>query len=232
MDEPDITSPIDWGRFWTESDGDRRRSAHVGQYGKADVLSSFFESRTLPDSFASVGCGPAACPIALAERYPELAVYGYDAAPSAIQAARETVERRDLEKVSLDVAKLPKLDVEPRFDVVYCYATLHYVADVASALEALFDHVADDGVLLFNYPNRHTRATYRRLASGEADRPLPDDAGAFRERYRLVFEGENLLSYDRIESILDRRPRSVWSVVDPPDAPWIGRDNPFVFVPR
>ncbi|WP_290813882.1 trans-aconitate 2-methyltransferase [Halovivax sp.] len=230
MSESDLTTPFDWHRFWTEADGDRRRSAHVGQYGKADLLAQFFETRGVPDSVASFGCGPAACPIELATRYPETAVHGYDAAPSAIAEARERIADRGLENVTVAVDHLPEPNVDRSFDLVYCYATLHYVDDVETALRELFARVADGGHLVFNYPNRLTLSTYRRLVRGEADRPLPGDPDDFRERYRLVFAERNLLSYDRVETILGRRPRSFWSVVERPDAPWIGRDNPLVYV--
>ena len=232
MTEPESTTPIDWHRFWTDADDDRRRSAHVGQYGKAELLASFFDEYGVPDSFAAVGCGPAGCPIELAKRFPNTAIYGYDAAPSAIEEARERIVEEGLENVTVAVDRLPQMNVERRFDVVYCYATLHYIADAETALRELFDRVGDGRHLVFNYPNRLTLATYRRLLGGDTERPLPGEPDDFRERYRLVLDERNLLSYDRIESILGTRPQSVWSVVDQPDAPWVGRDNPLVYVSK
>ena len=179
MTEPESTTPIDWHRFWTDADDDRRRSAHVGQYGKAELLASFFDEYGVPDSFAAVGCGPAGCPIELAKRFPNTAIYGYDAAPSAIEEARERIVEEGLENVTVAVDRLPQMNVERRFDVVYCYATLHYIADAETALRELFDRVGDGRHLVFNYPNRLTLATYRRLLGGDTERPLPGEPTTF-----------------------------------------------------
>ena len=65
---------------------------------------------------------------------------------------------------------LPEPEVDRRFDLVYCYATLHYVEAVERALRALYELVRPGGHLVFNYPNRLTRAEYRRLSSGDAER--------------------------------------------------------------
>jgi len=210
---------INWDRFWADAEGDRRDSAHVGQYGKAALLERFFEAVGDPDSFASVGCGPAAVPLALAERT-DADIYGFDAAPSAVEQARQRARERGVaSETTVSVASLPGLDPGRKFDVVYCHATLHYVADVERALRALAGATAPGGHLVFNYPNRLSRARY--------DADLESDEA--RERFRLVLDGENLLSYDRIRSLLGSEPRSYWSAVDAPDEPWTGRQNPCVY---
>lgn len=230
--DPTHEDAIDWHSFWNEADERRRKSAHVGQFGHADVLEAFFEHTRRADSLASFGCGPAAPSVELAARHPEMDVFGYDVAPSALEAARERAREMGVENVAFERRTLPAVDVERRFDLVYCYATLHYVDDVETALRNLHERVREDGYLAFNYPNRLTLATYRRMVAGESELSLPGDPEAFRERFGLVFAGRNLLSYDRIHEVLGRWPRSVWSAIDASeDAPWVGPHNPFVYVP-
>ena len=181
----DSTHPetIDWNEFWTEAEGDRRRSAaltgrrtcwRASSSGPASPATS---GRSAADRPRSFGCGPADPEFELGERYPDLTAYGYDTAPSIVEANREKAAEGGVENVSFDVATLPDVDV---------------------------DH----------------------------DGPPIGDADAFRERFGLVFAGENLLSYERIHDVLGTWPRSFWSAVEAPDEPWYGRSNPYVYVPK
>lgn len=220
-----MTGPIDWDAFWRDADEARRATATPGAHGKADHLARFFDHVGVPNDLASVGCGPAHAEFALADRYDSLEVYGFDAARSVVEQNRRRAADEGRGDVRFAVAALPELGIDRRFDLVYCYATLTYVADVESALAALHGLVRPGGYLVFDYPNRHTRATYRRHLREET---VPDPAW-FRERWRLVLDGENLLSHRRIHDVLDRWPRSLYAAIDRTDAP---RDSPCVFVPR
>lgn len=228
----DETHPqtIDWHRFWNEAEGDRRASASPGAYGKADLLSRFFEQVGAPGDLASFGCGPADLLFGLAERYPDLALYGYDAAPSIVEASRERAAGEGID-VEFSQGVLPDLMVDRRFDLVYCYATLHYVEDAERALRNLYARVRDGGHLVFNYPNRLTPAEYQRIMAGDVE-GVEVDPEAFADRFRLVLDRENLLSYERIQEVLGSWPRSYWSAVDAPDERWTGRANPCVYVPK
>ncbi|WP_255151680.1 class I SAM-dependent methyltransferase [Halorarius halobius] len=210
---------IDWNRFWTDAEGDRRASAAVGQFGKADLLDRFFERVGVPDSFASVGCGPGAVPLAVARRHPA-DVYGYDAADSAVEQARAAVREAGVD-ATFETAALPAFDPGRRFDVVYCYATLHYVRDVEAALSALFAATAPGGHLVFDYPNPATREQY-------AD-DLDDDG---RERFALVLSGESVLTREDVEAALDAPVHDYWDAVDAPDEPWTGPHHPCVYAKR
>lgn len=218
-----VPGTIDWDAFWREAEGDRRRSANVGQYGKAELLDRFVERVSPVEDVASIGCGPAEPLFDLAESDPDIAFYGYDAAASIVEENRERSTDANLENLSFSVDRLPDLRTDREFDVVYCYATLHYVQDARRAVVELYDRVKDGGYLVLNYPNRLTRGTYRREFA---------DDDAFRERFALVFAGENLLSYRQLRDLVGRWPRSYWSAVDAPDEPWTGRDNPCVLVPK
>lgn len=220
MEDSPHVREFDWSTFWTEAGADRRRTAHVGQFDKAELLERFFERTGVPDSLASFGCGPAACPFEIAERYPEMDVYGYDAAETVIEEDTKRAREAGLENIEFGVERLPDIETTRTFDCVYCYSTLHYVRDATAALHALYGRVAEGGFLVFNYPNRFTRAKARREIDDERR----------RERYAHVLAGENLLSYGEIRDILGAVPRSYWSLVDARDKPWVTRGNPCVYV--
>ena len=121
MTGPTHSDTTDWCRFWTDAEGDHRESARPGRtHGMADLLDRFFEradwtdrhdrndlpdrsdrsdppdSLDRPNSFAAVGCGPADCPLELADRYPDLDVSAFDATEPAVREARERASERDL----------------------------------------------------------------------------------------------------------------------------------------
>ena len=247
MTDPTHSHTIDWHRFWTDAEGDHRESARPGRTnGMADLLDRFFEradwadrhdqydlpnqsdrsdppdSLDRPNSFAAVGCGPADCPLELADRHPDLNVFAFDATEPAVREARERASERDLSNVVVESATLPEFDPGRSFDVVYCYAVLHYVEAVERAIRNLYDAVAPGGHLVFSYANRITRAEWDRESTGDgvlADRPQ------FRERFALLLDGKNLLSYDAITEELGTRPRSFWSTADAPDY-WAAEESP------
>ena len=202
---------FNWHRFWTKATGIRRQSAHVGQFGNPDLLGRFFEETGMPDDFAAFGCGPADGPWELASRYPDLSVFGYDIAESAIETAKTSADAPELSNVSFAVDSPKPLDRS--FDIVYCYATLHYIEEIETPIQALYDRTRADGYLIFNYPNRYTLAVNRRILRGDADRPLPLEPADCRDRFAHVFEEANLHTYDHIEEILGTRPRRFWSRV-------------------
>ena len=227
----------------------------MGAYGKADLLASFFEDRGVPDDFASVGCGPADCPLELAERFPEMDVFGYDAAESVVRENRERIGNDQIESdqiesetndgetsdgetsdeesidddttdrgnVTFEVAALPGFDVDRRFDLVYCYATLHYVRDVERAVRNLYDRVRPGGHLVFNYPSETTREFYHDQF---------DDEEAFRDRFQLVFDGENVTSAAEIENLLDANVHDYWDAVDADRDVGAAPPNPCVYVEK
>lgn len=227
---------INWDAYWREGrEADTDFPANVGAYGKADLLADFFEERGFPDDFASVGCGPADCPLELAERFPQMDVFGYDSAESVVRENRERVESETIDGESIDdktsdygnvafeVATLPDFDVERQFDFVYCYATLHYVRNVKRAIRNLYDHVRPGGHLVFNYPSDTTREFYHDQF---------DDEEAFRDRFQLVFEGENVTSTAAIENLLDASVHDYWEAVDADRDVGAAPPNPCVYVEK
>jgi trans-aconitate methyltransferase len=222
---------IDWDAYWREGrEAEADFPANVGAYGKADLLADFFEDRGTPDDFASVGCGPADCPLELAERFPGIDVFGYDAAESVVRENRERIDGETIDdgtidrgNVTFEIATLPDFDANRRFDFVYCYATPHYVRDVERAIQNLYDHVRPGGHLVFNYPSDTTREFYHDQFYDEEE---------FRDRFQLVFEGENVTSAAEIENLLDANVHDYWKAVDADRDVGAAPPNPCVYVEK
>jgi SAM-dependent methyltransferase len=224
---------IDWDDYWTDADGDDREDAAPSARHVVDPLLELLDRRGAPDSLADVGCGPAAVPFAVAERFPGADVVGYDAAPAVLDRNRERAaeEGRD---VDFERAVLPDFDPGRTFDVVTCTYTLVYVADGERALANLYDAVAPGGVLVVTYHNRMAAAHFRRVAADPHEH-LPEDGpfdpDRYAERFELLLEERSTLSYDAVHDALGTWPRSVFSAVDAEPYP-AHRHNPLVYVPR
>jgi len=207
---------MDWERFYREADYDR--CAYLAGEEMADLLARFVErvagdaADGRPADLASFGCGPAVVPFALAERFPDLSVYGYDLSETVVRDNRRLAGEADLDNLHFAVDELPGLTTDRRFDVVYCVATLYFVADPEAALRALSDRVRPGGYLVVNYPT----AELQRAVREEFDERK-------REAFHLVRDGENLLTRERVAEVLDAELRDYWAAVD---ADGIGAENP------
>jgi SAM-dependent methyltransferase len=211
---------FDWEEFYADDDWDR--GAYLAGEDMPDYLDRFFDAVGRPDTVLSVGCGPAYAEFVLADRHPEVEWTCVDVSPSVVDANRATARAEGLDTLTFAVDSLPDLAVEGSFDLVYCMAVLYFVRDVEPALQALYDRVAAGGHLVCNYANRHTRAWVRNEAPERK-----------REAFSLVLEGANLLSYDRIESVLGTRPRPYWRAVDADDDLASGNTGPTaVYLPK
>ena len=62
-------APLDWDAFWREASESARDTARPGRFDKPDQFRRFFDSRGVPATFGSVGCGPADAEFELARRY-------------------------------------------------------------------------------------------------------------------------------------------------------------------
>lgn len=219
---PDGTSPFpasfDWDEYWRtwdgESDEDYTASVSGGHF---DRLERFFERTGVPADAAFVGCGPGILANAVAAAHPGTQVVGYDAAEIVITRNREV--HSDRPNVSFGIAVLPEFEVERWFELVFCYATLHYVRDSERAVENLYRRVRPGGHLVCNYPNEAYREDHREVT------------GKLRERLKLPIEGENLLSRPRINEILGADTRNSWELVDA-EGPFVRPSNPCVVVEK
>jgi SAM-dependent methyltransferase len=226
---------IDWDRYWREADEDDVNGASPSADLIAESLLEFLEETGVPSSSADLGCGADAAVFALAERYPGTTVVGYDAAKPVLARNREQTREAGLGNVAFERAALSGFDPERRFDVVSCFYTLVYVDDVECALDGLYDAVAPGGFLAFTYHNRLARAQLRSVAAATEEtltESSPFDPERYAERFELLIEGENLLSYDRIHDVLGTWPRSVWSIVGQDQRYPAWCHNPLVYVPK
>ena len=218
---------IDWDAFWRAplTPADRDAMCRRG-HDAARLLGDLFAERGAPDSVASVGCGAGIVLLDLAEEFPDTAFHGYDPATAALELARETHEERaaatdplapdwGLGDVSFDAAALPDPGIDRTFDAVYCLNTLDYVPDIERALRDLFGLVADDGVLVFNYPSPARQAWHETHLANPGDYWLGEhDERWLRRRLRLVDAGENVITRSRVAEVLGREPRPVGELLD------------------
>lgn len=232
---------IDWSAYWREADdGDRAGASPSAEY-VVDPLLEFLDerrgsgSRAGPESLADVGCGAGATAFAVAERYPDATVVGYDAAEAVLAENRERARREEVANVTFERAVLPDFDPGRQFEVVCAFFTLCYVEDVERALAALYDAVAPGGALVLTYHNRLARAQFRSVAASPEEHlgdESPFDPERYADRFELVLAGESLLSYEAIHETLGTWPQSVWSVVGTEDRYAAWRHNPLVYVPK
>ncbi|WP_327053550.1 class I SAM-dependent methyltransferase [Halomicrococcus gelatinilyticus] len=224
---------IDWNEFWHEADDDDRDSATPSTHHVRGLLDDLFDAKGVPDSFADVGCGPGIVAFHVADRHPETAVVGYDAAETILDENRERARDEGYENVDFERTVLPEFDPGRQFDVVLTFGTLAYVADSERALQALYDAVAPGGSLVLGYINRGGRAHYHRLLD-DPDEHAPEgfDPGRFEERFKLVLDGESTLSYRQIRDALGTWPRSFWEFTERPEQRWAWDHAPLVWVPK
>jgi len=154
---------IDWDSFWRAAGESEAADASPSGEHVVDALPEFFAERGRPDSFVDVGCGPGVVSFAMAERYPDATVVGYDAAESVLADNRERATEMGLDNLAFERTVLPAFP-DREFDAVFSYFTLCYVADVESALQNMYDAVAPGGHLIFNYHNRYARAYWQTMA--------------------------------------------------------------------
>lgn len=235
MTDTTATGTIDWNSYWAAADDDDREAATPSDHHATDVVARFLDATGVPDAFADVGCGTGRVAFDVAERHPGTTVVGYDAGQPVLAENRDRARDEGIENVEFERTVLPEFDTDREFDVVFSYFTLCYVADVEQALQNLYEAVAPGGYLVFNYQNRLARAHWQRMADDPEtylDEDSAFDPDRFEERFRLLLDGENLLSYDRIHEALGTWPQSVWSVVERPDVRWAWRHHPLVYVPK
>lgn len=209
---------MDWEAFYENADYDR--CIYLGGDAMVECLDRFLQRFGPFDDVSSVGCGPAVVLFELADRHPEIEFRGLDASSTVVADNAELADDRGLDNLDFAVDRLPDLETARRFDLVYSAATLFFVEDAEAAVASLFDRVRPGGYLVVNYPNRYSRARWPEEFEDERK----------REAFELVFEGRNLLSYDRIRDVCGTTPRNYWSAVGAASADFATRDRPMVYV--
>lgn len=213
-----FSSTIDWDAHWETTDREDLPEMEKAGRRMARRMQRYFGS--FPETVADVGCGPGFMLFELAVTHPETEFVGYDAAESIVLTNNNRADSNDIGNLTFQHESLPEFTPGQTFQCITCIATLHYVADIETALETLFDHIDPGGALIFNYPNSHTRREYRTDQETDSD------------RFELVLRGENLLTYEDIRRVLNRRPRSFWKAVDEDDWQTLGQKNPCVVIEK
>ncbi|WP_458188867.1 class I SAM-dependent methyltransferase [Haladaptatus sp. NG-WS-4] len=208
---------MDWERFYRRADYDR--CAYIGGERMADLAERLFERVGVPEDFASVGCGPAVVPFRLAERYPDTDFYGFDVSETVVRDNGERATERGLENLHFAVDSLPDLDTDRRFDVVYCVATLYFVAEPRRAIESLYSRVRTGEHLVLNYPNEASREQFDAEFEGRK-----------RESFELVLSGANLISEDVVREVTGAETRNYWELVEAEDEAFVDSATPCVVV--
>jgi trans-aconitate methyltransferase len=188
-----------WKRFYEERDYDR--CAYLEGTDMARYADTFFGEVGIPQSVASIGCGPAVTEFELADRFPDTTFACYDIAREVIEDNRTIADNHGLDNISFAVASLPELELDRRFEIVYCVATLYFVEDVRTALGSLYKHVEEGGHLIVSYPTAELQ---------EWVREQNEEKRAF---FELVEDGQNVTTADEIETVLDAPVESYWSAV-------------------
>ena len=210
---------MDWERFYDRANYDR--CAYIGGERMADLVERFFEREGTPENFASVGCGPAVVPFLLAERRPDIDVYGFDISETVVRDNTEKATEEGLDNLHFAVDSLPNLDRNRKFDVVYCVATLYFVNEPKRAIESLYSHVREGGHLVLNYPNEQSRKTFDREFEGRR-----------RESFELVLSGANIIDEAVVREATGAETRSYWELVDAEDEEFVDSATPCVVVEK
>ena len=195
-------SSIDWDKHWETNE--EPEAARDFAEKMADRLREFMRGKGI-GSVADYGCGPATTLFRLAEHFTDIDFYGYDIATSIIQKNTEKARELGLMNLSFVQDSLPNPRKTKTFDLVTCFATLHYVEEIECAIKWLFERVNSGGYLIFNYPNTYTRKAYQEDIQ-------PDDE-YMKRRFALLLEGRNLISQRRIREILGARPKKFYSSI-------------------
>ncbi len=193
---------FDWDRHWELKE--EPEGARIFAVKMADMIADFIEKRNVR-TVADYGCGPTTLLFNLAERFPGTNFYGFDIAESIVRKDKEKASKLGTTNLRFEQDRLPCPSAGGAYDLVTCFATLHYVRDIERAIRGLFKLVNRGGHLIFNYPNAYTRRAYQRDVK-------PDDE-YMKRGFALLLAGENLLSMKKINDILGVRPRRFYSSV-------------------
>ena len=97
---------------------------------------------------ADVGCGAGVALVALAQRFPQAEVHGYDISHHAIERASRLVAEAGVENVVLHQAGADALPDEPTFDFVLTLDCLHDMTRPEESIAAIRRSIATDGTWL------------------------------------------------------------------------------------
>jgi trans-aconitate 2-methyltransferase len=164
-----------------------------------------------------LGCGTGALTAKVADAYPGARVLGIDTSPQMLEEAKKR-ERPDLRFVRGAIEAVDQIGTDvlgevigddPRWDLVFSHAALHWVADHDRLLPRLFGRVAKGGRLVVQVPSNHQHpawialkevadeSPFRSAATGSvAERPVLSAAAYAELLWRAG--GSELVSYEKV----------------------------------
>lgn len=137
-----------------------------------------------------LGCGTGALTAKIADAYPTAHVLGIDSSQEMLVEAKPR-ERERLRFVRAAIEAIDQIGpdvmgdavLDPRWDLVYSNAAIHWVPDHARLIPRLFARVAPAGRLVVQLPTNDDHVSHRTLAE-VADEPPFRDAIGGRVRVR------------------------------------------------
>lgn len=140
-------SYADYGPLFRKGQGGINRPLFATELGDWFAAMSDVEERLAGDDvrIADVGCGEGWSTIALARRFPNATVVGFDLDEASVRVARANAEEAGL-NIAFEVADAAGLP--SGFDFVLVFEALHDFARPVEVLSALRSALADGGALL------------------------------------------------------------------------------------
>lgn len=137
---------------------DRYRAA-IERVTRQDVAVFFAEAlAALPDLVArlsaggrilDVHCGGGRWLLAMAQRFPQVRLFGIEDEADSRARANQLIEDADLQgRVRIESVSIGDVSAGGRFDLIYYQYALHMLADPAASLRAAWPALQDDGWLL------------------------------------------------------------------------------------
>jgi len=164
-----------------------------------------------------LGCGTGALTSKLADAYPGARVLGIDTSSQMLEEAKKR-ERPHLRFIKAAIEAVDQIDSDilgdvigddPRWDLIFSHAALHWVADHERLLPRLFARVAAGGRLVAQLPSNHhhpawqllketaDEAPFRGAATGSvAERPVLSAAAYAELLWRAG--GSDIVAYEKV----------------------------------
>jgi SAM-dependent methyltransferase len=97
---------------------------------------------------ADVGCGTGHALNLMARAYPRSTFVGYDLAPDALDEARREAAELGLANTTFDVRDATQLPVDPPFQAVFAFSTIHDLVDPVTTLARIHRALVPGGVFV------------------------------------------------------------------------------------
>jgi SAM-dependent methyltransferase len=101
---------------------------------------------------ADVGCGSGTAAITIGTAFPNSTVTGFDPDASSIDRARGAVEKTTLANVSFEILGAESLPIDPGFDLVVSFDTIHDMVNPQAVLRRIREVLPLDGTYLMVEP--------------------------------------------------------------------------------